>query len=169
MGAATFGSQGQADLYASGNGSSAGISISTLTTGASGSFSGNWSFPTSTTTDSDATLKNTIAVLSDEYSVLFDNLVPCTYKYNDGTSDRLHIGFIAQEVRDAIESAELSTQDFAGYVVRAAKDVETGGEKQIQCLRYDEFIALNTSEIQKLKARVAELEEIIARGVNYET
>ena len=65
--------------------------------------------------------------------------------------------------------AGLTTTDFAGYVVRTEKDSTTGEEKQIQCLRYDEFIALNTSEIQKLKARVAELEEIIARGVNYET
>lgn len=90
--------------------------------------------------------------MSDEYSLLFDNLVPITYRYNNGTSDRKHVGFVAQDVETAINDAGLITQDFAGFI----KDEE--GEYY---LRYEEFIALNTSEIQKLKRRILALENKI--------
>ena len=39
------------------------------------------------------------------------------YKYNDGTSDRYHTGFIAQDVESALNLAEISTKDFAGLVI----------------------------------------------------
>lgn len=157
---------GDMGAYFSKSGKSVGIGFNSDGTG---TFVGSWTSPSAVSTTSDATLKNTIMDLNDKYSVFFNNLSPCTYKYNDGTSNRLHIGFIAQEVKNAIDVAGLTTTDFAGYVVRTEKDSVTGEDKQIQCLRYDEFIALNTNEIQKLKARVAELEEIIVRGVNNET
>jgi hypothetical protein len=46
-------------------------------------------------TDSDYNLKNTIASLTTNHSTFFDNLRPVSYKYNDSTSNRLHLGFIA--------------------------------------------------------------------------
>jgi hypothetical protein len=46
-------------------------------------------------TDSDLRLKNSINSLSPNYEILFDNLQPVSYKYNNGTSNRTHIGFIA--------------------------------------------------------------------------
>jgi hypothetical protein len=46
-------------------------------------------------TTSDFNFKNSINNLIDEYNVLFDNLIPRLYKFNDGTSNRKHIGFIA--------------------------------------------------------------------------
>lgn len=104
--------------------------------------------------DSDLNLKNTITSLSSSYSTLFDSLHPVTYKYNNGTSDRLHIGFIAQEVDEAISVAGLTRQDFAGLCI-----LNEDAEDERWGLRYGEFVALNTSEIQKLKARVAELEQ----------
>lgn len=111
---------------------------------------GSWSNTTAIATDSDASLKHEIAALPEAYSTLFDNLSPVVFKYNNGTSDRLHTGFIAQEVETALEKANIDSQNFAGYV----KDYD--GTRR---LRYEEFIALNTSEIQKLKARIKDLEE----------
>lgn len=105
---------------------------------------------------SDKNLKNSIAVPSDKYDVFFDNLTPSVFKYNDGSSDRLHSGFIAQEVGAALEKAGLSTKEFAGYVDCKGLGMDNLG------LRYEEFISLNTWQIQKLKARVAELEDKIA-------
>lgn len=102
---------------------------------------------------SDINVKNNISNI-DSYDALFDNLKPCRYKYNYGTSDRYHTGFIAQEVVEAIECAGLTTQDFAG-VVHLEEPNENGSE---WILRKDEFVALNTWQIQKLKLRVAELE-----------
>jgi hypothetical protein len=106
-----------------------------------------------TNSSSDINVKNSISNI-DSYDLLFDNLKPCRYKYNYGTSDRYHTGFIAQEVAEAIEDSGLTTKDFAG-VVHLEKPNENGSE---WLLRKDEFVALNTWQIQKLKLRVAELE-----------
>ena len=75
--------------------------------------------------------------------------LPVRYKYNDGTSDRYHTGFIAQEVEQALNASEIDTQEFAGFVKN----------KDGECfLRYEEFIALTVNEIQLLKKQNAELE-----------
>lgn len=108
----------------------------------------------SDSSESDINVKNSIAILDDVYDNLFDNLRPCKYKYNHGTSDRYHTGFIAQDVVDAVESAGLTTQDFAG-VVHLEKPNENGCE---WLLRRDEFVALNTWQIQKLKQQISDLE-----------
>ena len=102
---------------------------------------------------SDKNAKNSIKNISEPYGAIFDSLIPVSYKYNDGTSNRTHTGFIAQDVKAAIENAGLTTQDFAAYCDWSNKDGSTGC-----ALRYEEFIALCVNEIQKLKKRVIELE-----------
>ena len=109
---------------------------------------GTWWAEACLATTSDATLKHDIESLSDNYSELFDGLKPVRYKYNNGTSNRFHTGFIAQDVKESIEASGLSTQDFAAII--KAGDTYS--------LRYEEFIPLNTWQIQKLKSRVNELE-----------
>lgn len=106
----------------------------------------------SISTSSDRNAKNSISYLSNEYSTLFDNLIPVTYKYDNGQSNRTHTGFIAQDVESAIYNANLTTQDFAAFVKNESGEY---------FLRYEEFIALNTSEIQKLKRRILALENKI--------
>jgi hypothetical protein len=118
-----------------------------------GKLHGTWLGTSSQSIPSDINKKHEISTLSSQYSSLFDNLRPVTYKYNDGTSNRLHTGFIAQEVQKALDTSGISSQDFAGLVIF---NRET--EDELWALRYEEFIALNTSEIQKLKSRVSELE-----------
>lgn len=105
-------------------------------------------------TSSDLNRKHEIAPLSTQYGQLFDALQPVTYKYNDGTSDRTHTGFIAQDVLAAMQASGLSTQDFAGYIERTQDDGEI-----TRYLRYGEFIALCVDQIQKLKSQVNLLEE----------
>lgn len=107
---------------------------------------------------SDRTVKINISNLNniEQYSLLFDYLDPVKYQFIEGTSGRYHTGFISQEVEQAIEKAGLTTQDFAGFV----KDKDNNGNEHYY-LRYEEFIALNTDQIQKLKKRVAELEKQI--------
>ena len=84
---------------------------------------------------------------------LLDKLEPCTFRFRDGASGRSHAGFIAQDVEEALEELGLTTADFAGLVKSPRED---GGYDYF--LRYNEFIPINTWEIQKLKARVAKLE-----------
>ncbi len=105
--------------------------------------------------ESDKNVKNSITTFESEYEKLFDNLIPCRYKYNHGTSDRFHTGFIAQEVVDAITKAGLTTSDFAGIVHLK----EPNWNNCEWLLRRDEFIALNTWQIQKLKKKVIDLTE----------
>ena len=133
-----------------------------------GGFEGEWDFSSSTSptsTDSDRRLKNTISPLAtlNKYEILFDGLVPAIYKYNNGTSDRTHVGFIAQEVKSAMDFAGISNSEFAGLTI---ENYDKEEEQQIWRLRYEEFIALNTSQIQKLKPRVSTLEQTI---LNYES
>jgi len=105
---------------------------------------------------SDRRIKNSIEAIPDAYETLFDNLIPKRYKYNDGTSNRYHTGFIAQEVVEAIEDAGLVLSDFAAVMLECP-----GSEKEEWKLRRDEFVALNTWEIQKIKKRVKELESLL--------
>lgn len=117
---------------------------------------------------SDERKKNSITELPDEYSILFDKLNAVIYKYNDGNSNRFHTGFIAQDVEKALAESGLTTQDFAAIMHKQGID-EEGNEVDCYYLRYGEFVALNTNEIQKLKKRVAELENQLAKLTNKET
>ena len=102
---------------------------------------------------SDRQAKQDIEPLSDNYENIFDALQPVSYKFKINNNNRTHTGFIAQDVKEAIENAGLTTQDFATY----CEWINDDGE--IDCgLRYSEFIALCVNEIQKLKKRVSELE-----------
>ena len=106
---------------------------------------------------SDERIKNNIENLDDRYDCFFDLLSSKRYKYNFGTSNRYHTGFIAQEVVDALEKSGLNTLDFAAVMLD-----NPGTEEECWKLRRDEFVSLNTWQIQKAKARIAELEDRIA-------
>ena len=113
--------------------------------------------PDGTVSKSDINAKNSIETLSLKYETLFDKLIPSRYKYNEGTSNRYHIGFIAQEVNEAINIANLTSQEFAGLCFE-----NLGGESEYWGLRYEEFIPINTWQIQKLKPRMTAAETKIA-------
>jgi hypothetical protein len=117
---------------------------------------GTWSFSSGETIVSDINRKHDVTNMPSEYGTLFDNLRAVVYKYNDGRSDRFHVGFIAQEVDNAITTAGLTRKDFAGLCIE-----NEGKDSELWSLRYSEFIALNTFEIQNLKKRFSELEELI--------
>ena len=102
---------------------------------------------------SDRNEKNSIEAIPDQYGTFFDELQPVRYKFNVNDSNRYHIGFISQDVRDALQKTNISTSDFAGYIEYDKNDGSKG-----YGLRYGEFIALCVNEIQKLKKRVEELE-----------
>lgn len=112
-----------------------------------------------TTVTSDERLKNSFKSL-DEFNNTYMNLIPYAFKYNNGTSDRYHFGFKAQDVKIALEKNGYTTQDFGGVVQMTASsdDEEYQGIEDPMGLRYNEFIAWNTHMIQKLYKKV-ELQE----------
>ena len=92
--------------------------------------------------DSDRNLKHDIESLETKYSKLLDLLRPVRFKYNDDENENFHIGFIAQEVQAAMESAGITAEEFGGHSV---------GISGTQSLAYEEFIAVIIYELQKIK------------------
>ena len=142
-------------------GSSNGITLTSTTGGDTiyltsvyGYLKGTWKLNSSSISTSDRNAKNSINVMSNQYETLFDYLQPVTYKYNAGTSNRIHTGFIAQDVLNAVNIAGLDTKDFAAV---CCDTIDNKGKSEWG-LRYEEFISLNTWQIQKAKARISELE-----------
>lgn len=113
--------------------------------------------------DSDARLKNSIAPTKEQaLDKLFDSLIPSSYQFNrDAEKSRrsIHYGFIAQDIKAALEYAGLKSEDYAMITTK---------EDGMYALAYTEFIALNTNEIQKLKKRVTELEQKLEQYTNKE-
>ena len=128
---------------------------------------------------SDRNLKDDIKPLTDKHLEFFMKLTPVSFTFKNGTSGRTHIGFISQDVEQAMTECGLTDLDFAGfckdkrvnsYVV---KDEETGEYKEVNedildedgnpvyiySLRYEEFIALNTYILQKTRNELSELKD----------
>lgn len=134
-----------------------GITMRARSSEAYGELGGTWRSSSSIIVVSDRNAKNSITDIDEKYSTLFDGLQPRLYKYNDGTSDRLHSGFVAQEVEEAMRAASIPASDFAAFCVDSA-----GTDEEQQGLRYEEFVSLNTWQIQKLKAHLREMESRLA-------
>ncbi|WP_294468390.1 tail fiber domain-containing protein [uncultured Anaerofustis sp.] len=100
----------------------------------------------------------------------FEGLRPVSYKSVEGDGNRVHYGFIAQEIEENIENAGLKYSEFAPIVKTPVdKDGEeldyyneSDREKIVDYeygLRYEEFISINTMMIQKLMNEVTELKK----------
>lgn len=130
-----------------------------------GKLQGTWYQNDGNAITSDQNLKHDIKDIEEKYSQFFDLLHPRTFLYNHGTSNRTHVGFIAQEIESISDVTDVSTYDTGIFVKHTyIKPMEDEGGQEIKqevtecCIRYDEIIALNTWQIQKLKSRVASLE-----------
>lgn len=102
---------------------------------------------------SDINKKNSVEILPDKYVQMFDLITPKRFKMNNGTSGRYHVGYIAQEVKAAMDSVGLRSTDFAGWIM----DTDAEGNA-VYFLRYEEFGAIYAAKIKQLEARIAELE-----------
>ena len=93
-------------------------------------------------TSSDFNKKTEIRDINDPLSFVMQ-LNPKSYKYKDGTSGRIHTGFIAQECKDVF---------CPNWGVYVENDGSAG-------LRYEEFVALNTGAIKQLNNRLTSVEQ----------
>lgn len=114
-------------------------------------------------TISDERLKNSFIDLN-QYEKFFNNLHPIAYKYNNGNSGRYHIGFGAQSVERALLESGLDNTCFGGILHYPIdnKSEDYNGYDEEYGLIYNEFIALNTHMIQKLKSENEELKNKVS-------
>lgn len=121
---------------------------------------------------SDRNKKYNIQDLSEKYEQLFDHIKPKSYMLLNG--NRKHIGAISQDIEEAMKDIGMTPLEFGGFCKDAVIDEQTnnpiydknGKQKYEYSLRYSEFIMLNTWQIQKLKSRIKELENIIKTLTN---
>lgn len=102
-------------------------------------------------------IKNNIQSLLLKDSLFFDYLEPRKYQYNNTDIKYYHKGFIVDEVCAAAAFAGLKPEDCGVMFSTDEKDPNDPNAS----LCYNDFIALNTWQIQLLKKRVQTLEDKI--------
>lgn len=115
--------------------------------------SGSW------TSLSDARYKHDFKEISHATDFIL-GLNPCLYKFNDGTSDRYHMGFKAQEVEKNMLSTIGDTGLTVKYNCTEGLDVDLNNpETYMLGLRYDELIAPLIQVVQEQQYKIQELEK----------
>lgn len=118
----------------------------------------------------------------DRFERFFELLQPMEYRLIEN-DDKIHIGFVAQDVEQAMKCCDISENEFYGleHAVFSEKDFESneewekflkqnGDANDMYTLCYQEFIALNTAMIQKLQSRCNDFERrlsAIERSVSH--
>ena len=152
-----------------------------------GSSGGRWKqlyAATTTISTSDRNMKDNIRELTDIHKEFFKKLVPVSFTFKDGESGRTHVGFIAQDVEQAMSECGLTDLDFAGlckdikveaYLNEESGEYEekplldnNGNVQYIYSLRYEEFIAIIayvlqdvTDQVEELRRAVAEIRDLV--------
>lgn len=108
------------------------------------------------TNSSDRNVKNSIEPLDPRYEDMFYKLKPCRYKLNYETNGKYHTGFVAQDIKDSMDSSGISEEELSAFIDDKEPDSYTGARYR---LAQDELIALCVNEIQKLKQKIKDLEE----------
>lgn len=106
----------------------------------------------------------------DRFERFFELLQPMEYRLIEN-DEKMHIGFVAQDVEQAMTDCDISENEFYGleHAVFSEKDFESneewenflernGGANDMYTLCYQEFIALNTVMTQKLQNRCNDFE-----------
>lgn len=145
---------------------------------AGGYSSGGWK------TTSDGRKKKDFRKLleDDRFERFFELLQPMEYRLIEN-DEKMHMGFVAQDVEQAMMDCDIYENEFYGleHAVFSEKDFESneewekfleqnGGANDMYTLCYQEFIALNTAMIQKLQNRCNDFERrlsVLERSVSH--
>ena len=87
---------------------------------------------------------------------------PVSYKFNNGTSNREHHGFIAQEVKET-----MGNKDWGIYIDKKINDKNVNEEEVTKGLRYDEYIADIVATCQYQKQQIDEMKKEIKKITNW--
>ncbi len=128
-----------------------------------------WCIQSSLNSTSDKRLKTDITPINQKMENLFMDLKPVQYRFiKEYEDEKLHNGFIAQEVEEAMIKNNISQNDFSAL----QKNKPDKGDKPLFLnedgepdyeygLSYGEFIALNTHMIQKTINEIKDLKQEI--------
>lgn len=105
---------------------------------------------------SDRNLKQDIY---DSVPDIVDNLIPVSYRLKDDPDGRIHYGFIAQDVEEALIANEVDTDQIG--LVRF--DTDRDGSKTNYSLAYDELIPILTEKIKKQQEQIDTLQDRLDR------
>ncbi len=105
---------------------------------------------------SDRNLKQDIY---DSVPDIVDNLIPVSYRLKDDPDGRIHYGFIAQDVEEALIANEVDTDQIG--LVRF--DADRDGSKTNYSLAYDELIPILTEKIKKQQDQIDSLQDRLDR------
>lgn len=120
--------------------------------GATEGYIGTLVTSSSSGTSSDRRLKNSIRALDLKESADFIySLIGYEFKYNDGTSNRLHHGLIAQQLKET-----MGNRDWGVYMDGIQRD---NSEETYAAVRYEELIADLIATVQLQNERIMKLEE----------
>ncbi len=126
---------------------------------------------------SDRTKKTNINSLeAQKVQAFIHGLNPVSYKMLDGTSGRTHYGFIAQDIEELMNTLNMDSSDFAGFIKSPKKVIKYEDENGIKlenpveevlegeydyALRYDEFIAPLIKVVQEQQKMIEQQQKII--------
>lgn len=120
--------------------------------------------------DSDKDIKKDICLLDLQKSSEFIySLKPCEFKMINGTSDRYHHGFIAQQVKETMKDdwglfidKKVANNHYVTHISDANGNIQTITTARY-ALRYDEFIADIVATLQLQNDRIVKLENNIIK------
>lgn len=116
---------------------------------------------------SDRRLKENIKYFDDNsygevYEQVFNNLKAASFTMKSDDKNRIRLGFIAQDVRKAINDIGLDIKD-VDFITRGMNDEEEEDEDNMLGLSYEQFIPLTTYMLQKCLKKVEEQEQEIQK------
>ena len=125
-------------------------------------------------TTSDERLKKDFVSLKDDqrFEAMFYLLDPMEYKFQNDENGKVHVGFSAQKVKTAMDSAGIEENEFFGYIHEYSDRndfdseeayeeflVRNNGNSDCYGLSYQEFIPINTCMIQKQHQEIESLKQ----------
>ena len=111
---------------------------------------------------SDRRLKTDVDYRMDRFEAFFRALAPCSFRWKDGGDRGVRVGFVAQDVREALRKSGLDPDDM-GLVFEMKKAEGDPDPTVYYALRYEDLVGVLAHMVRKLTDRADALEARIAR------
>ena len=109
----------------------------------------------------DASTKDVIGGVTENYEKLFEALNPSLFRYNNEPSDtRIHVGLIAEDMLNAMKPLGFDKNNFCVYV-KDKENIDEDTYREVTGVNETELIVLNTYMIQRCMERIKQLENEI--------